>query len=281
MNNPIIELYTIPTLSQDTDWQTIIAKQDCGYLGKKCIKVRKSQPELSIGTCSIRYGVKQPQDLVICPHRYLERGQVFLDCLHLLTLHEPGNELHKIPEIEIPGGSIDYFLVSARAGRVIDFVAIELQALDTTGSFWIPRQKYLASVGISTDEELTGEESYGINWKMTAKTTLVQLHHKVETFERLGKHLVLVLQDALLNYVRREFNFQHIQDAKLGHTMHFHAYSLWRQGNHYRLDLASRSSTDASGIALSLGLQASPDVELDVILNTLQSKLSASTLLSI
>jgi len=190
MTSPLLELFTLSTLRNDIDWSSVGAEQSCAYLGRKCIKVRKSQPDISIGTCSVRYGA-QSKSAIICPHRFLERGQIFFDCLHLLTQHEPGNEIHRISEIEIPGGSVDYFLVSVRNGKVVDFVGIELQALDTTGTLWPPRQQFLQSQGVSSQEEQQKSSAYGINWKMTAKTTLVQLHHKIETFEALGKHLVL------------------------------------------------------------------------------------------
>lgn len=281
MNTPITELFTVSTLRDDIDWSALVESQNCAYLDRKCIKVRKSQPDISIGTCSVKYGVKQARDLIICPYRFLERGQVFLDCLHLLTLHEPGNELHRVAEVEIPGGSVDYFLVSVHAGTVVDFVGIELQALDTTGTLWPPRQQFLNSVGLNFETERSATSPYGVNWKMTAKTTLIQLHHKVETFEGLGKHLVLVLQDELLNYMRREFNFKHIQDAKLGHAMHFHAYALQPRDNDYHINLVSRSSTDANGIASSLGLQASANVKLEAMVSLLQSKISLKTLLRI
>jgi hypothetical protein len=49
---------------------------------------------------------------VICPYRFLERRVIFADCLGLIR-HEAGDELHVVPEISIPGGSVDYFLVSA------------------------------------------------------------------------------------------------------------------------------------------------------------------------
>jgi hypothetical protein len=172
-------------------------------------------------------------------------------------------------------------LVSARNGVVIDFVGIELQSLDTTGTLWPPRQRFLESAGVTVGDTSGLAGSYGINWKMTAKTILVQLHHKVETFESLGKHLVLVLQDHLFGYMRREFNFGHVEDAKLGHSMHFHTYALLPKGNEYRMDLTDRSSTDANGIAASLGLQMSANVELDVIIALLQRKLSADTLMQI
>ncbi|MDX1992339.1 MAG: NotI family restriction endonuclease [bacterium] len=200
MSDAIVELFTVSTRRDNVNWSERVVTQPCSYLDRKCVKVRKSQPEISIGTCSIRHGTKQTRDLVICPHRFLERGQIFLDCLHLLTQHEPGNELHRVAEVEVPGGSVDYFLVSVHDGKVVDFVGIELQALDTTGTLWPARQRFLNSVGLAVEEELSSN-TYGVNWKMTAKTTLVQLHHKVETFEALGKNLVLVLQDHVLGYM--------------------------------------------------------------------------------
>jgi hypothetical protein len=281
MNNTILELFGVSTERRDVDWQNLVSAQICPYLAKKCIKVRKSQPDLSIGTCSIKHGVKSSKGVLICPHRFLERGQIFMDCIHLLTRHEPGNELHKVAEVSIPGGSVDYVLASVRNGTIVDFVGIELQALDTTGTLWPHRQRFLQSAGLTITDTLESSKPYGMNWKMTAKTILVQLHHKIETFEQLNKHLVIVLQDELLAYMRGEFNFAHIQDAKLGDSMHFHAYSLQGRDGQARLSLESRVSTDAQGIATCLGLQASASVELEVIIAALQAKLSAKTLLTI
>ena len=82
------------------------------------------------------YGRASPQPVMICPFRLLERSQVFMDCVHLLTLHEPGNELRIVPEVAVPGGSIDYCLVSVRRGKPRDFVGIELQTMDSTGTVW-------------------------------------------------------------------------------------------------------------------------------------------------
>jgi len=281
MNSNLLELFTFPTQDDNVDWAEVIRQQYCPLIGRTCIKVRKSQPEISIGTCSVKHGVKNSRGVIICPFRFLERKQVFMDCLHLLTLHEPGNELHRVAEMSLPGGNVDYFLVSVRGGKVVDFAGIELQAVDTTGTLWPERQRFLRSVGLDIGEGADISKPYGINWKMTAKTILVQLHHKVETFERLGKHFVIVLQDNLLEYMRREFNFQHIQDARLGDSMHFHAYSLQARENQLRLELASRASTDAAGIASSLGLQVSPRVELEVIIAAIESRLSAKTLLTV
>ena len=278
----IAELFAQRTDSGKTAyWRKIVNRQYCPYLDRKCLKIRKSVPEVSIGTCSVFAG-KDKVPIIICPHRLLERQRIFTDCLHLLTLHQPGNDLHVVSEITVPGGTVDYFVLSAREGRVIDFVGVELQTLDMIGIVWPARQRFLRSIGISVDEEeASSEKTFGMNWKMTAKTTLVQLHHKVETFEFLGKHLVLVMQDVLLAYMRRVFSFQHIDEVRLGDPMHFHAYGSTVHQCGLRLSLTQRVSTDTAGISRSLGLQAESKVEMQDILEQLQAKISSKTLLSV
>ncbi len=280
MTSRILELFTLPTSRQDVDWSNVVEEHYCQYLEKQCVKCRKSQPEIAIGTCSVRHGAQSAKEVIICPHRFLERRQVFMDCIHLLKLHEPGNELHKVSEAAIPGGHIDYFLVSARKGNVVDFVGIELQAVDTTGTLWPERQRFLHSVGVELEEEI-GSKPYGLNWKMTAKTILVQLHHKIETFESLNKHLVLVLQDWMLAYMEREFSFAHVTDAKPGDSMHFHAYCLNATEDRIGLELKSRKSTDANGIAACLGKQEKAPLELEQITSFLQQRISEGTLLTV
>ncbi|WP_129632506.1 NotI family restriction endonuclease [Candidatus Oscillochloris fontis] len=277
----VFELFGVPTFKANEDWESLVEQQYCPYLEKRCIKIRKSQPEIAIGTCTVNHGAKEGVGMIICPHRFLELKQIFMDCIHLLTLHEPGNELHNIAEVDVPGGSIDYVLTSVRNGIVVDFVGIELQALDTTGTLWPHRQRFLQEVGVGDAHGADVNKPYGINWKMTAKTILVQLHHKTETFEHLGKHVVLVLQEPLLDYMRRNFSFSHVEHAKLGDSMQFHSYSLVKEEKQYRLRLNSRSSTNAKGIATCLGLQVTPNVEMEKIITALQAKISSRTRLTL
>jgi hypothetical protein len=198
-----------------------------------------------------------------------------------LTLHEPGNELHIVPEITLPGGSVDYFVVSVSKGKVKDFVGIELQTVDTTGTVWPERQRFLDSVGVKVlKKDIECADSFGMNWKMTAKTILVQLHHKVETFEHLNRKLVLVVQDHLLAYMQQNFAFRHMSEPpRHGDSMHFHAYRLDPTiSGEWRMELAKRLSTDIVGVGQALGLQVSAKVELETIVAQLESKISQKTL---
>ncbi|MDR1896365.1 MAG: hypothetical protein LBR10_06205 [Prevotellaceae bacterium] len=279
-NQKIVELFATSAKQKGVKWASTVARQQCPFVKKRCVKTRKSEPSVSIGTCTVAYG-RNNDNVIICPHRLTENNQIFLDCIHLLTLHEPGNELHIIPEISIPSGNVDYVFASVRNGKVKDFVGIELQALDTTGSVWNYRQSFLKSKGI-TQVEFDANVTFGINWKMTAKTILVQMHHKISTFENLNRHLVLVLQDCLMSYMRKEFSFSHISSIpKTGDSFHFHSYQLLAECNRYQLSLLERASTDANGISKCLGLQAEANVDLEIILKTLENKISGKTLLKL
>lgn len=276
----VAEIYGLPTF-QPASWSTVANTQECPFLNRKCLKNRKSEPKITIGTCTMLYG-RMAQPVMICPFRLLERSQIFTDCIHLLSLHEPGNELRIVAELAVPGGSVDYCLVSVRDNKPRDFVGIELQTLDTTGTVWPERQRFLSQHAVRVKaRDARSAKSFGVNWKMTAKTTLVQLNHKIATFEYLSKRLVLVLQDCLLDYMRGQFAFNRIKGTREGDPMHFHAYELRIEATGYSLKLKERLSTDAAGVAACLGLLADSNVELQAILDQIEAKLPHSTLLTV
>ena len=172
--------------------------------------------------------------------------------------------------------NVDYFLVSARDRKVVDFVGIELQTLDTTGTIWPERQRLLADKGIKVAQrDIRNARTFGMNWKMTAKTILVQMHHKARTFESMNKHLVLVVQEPFLAYMKREFEFCHLsgKTAKLGDAVHIHSYRFESKSK-LRLEMKTRLSTDANGIGRCLGLSADPKMEMDAIIALIEPKLT-------
>ena len=113
-----------------------------------------------------------------------------------------------------------------------------------------------------------------MNWKMTLKTILIQMHHKNETFEHLNKHLVLIIQEPLFEHMISDFNFTSIEGVRLGDPIHIHSYSFIEQDKKLCLSLANRVSTDSEGIANCLGLNAESKVELQDIIKILELKLT-------
>lgn len=275
----ISEFFGLNCKDDSLDFEAAMSAQTCPYTQRICTKMRKSDPNVKIGTCSVKY---QNQDVIICPFRLLEHNQIFIDCLHLLTMHEPGNELYLVPEVQIPGGHVDYFLVSAKDKKVKDFIGIELQTMDTTGTVWPERQRFLNETGIAVDPvDLNNKKPFGMNWKMTLKNILIQMHHKSETFEHLNKHLVLIIQKPLYEHMKSDFNFDGIKGVRLGDPVHIHSYKFEEKEQRLTLSLHTRVSTDSEGIANCLGLNAESKVELQDLIRILEPKLIEANRLKI
>ena len=101
-------------------------------------------------------------------------------------------------------------------------------------------------------------------------------------FEALNRHLVLVTQSEILDYLKANFAFDHVDhQPRRRHAMQFHAYSFSKRKGVYALKLASRMSTDAEGVGWCLGLNAEPKVGMDEIVQQLERKLSPETLLQV
>jgi len=284
----IVELFGVDTRAEGIDWPSVVEGQQCPFSHKKCFKTRKSEPDISIGTCTVLASVtteagRSMEPVMICPNRLIDRQKIFTDCTHLLTKHQPGNDYHLLSEIKIPGGNLDYVLVSAKGQKAVDFVGIELQTLDTTGSVWPSRMSTLNRLGIPVS--VPTAKNYGMNWKMTAKTILVQMHHKAATFANINRHLVLVIQDPLLDYMRREFNFDHFVDpGDHTDTVHFHSYGMQSLASgqlRSGLELNTRISTDVAGIERCLGLKNEAAIEESILLEQISAKLTDFTLFSL
>ncbi len=81
--------------------------------------------------------------------------------------------------------------------------------------------------------------------------------------------------------MKREFTFDHLVAARLGDPMHFHSYSLDDEDGVLKLQLAEQLSTDTGGIAKCLGLQSEAKVELQAIIEQIETKLSDRTLMNL
>jgi len=248
------------------NWKKILTEQQCPFLGRKCIKQRKSDPEQTIGTCIVGY---QGKSLIVCPKRFLENHQIFLDSIGLLTAR--GSQFLILPEVAMPGGSVDYFLVAMRGDHVIDYLGLEIQSLDTTGSggIWNAREDLYSG-------NLQERYQYGINWKMSAKTILIQMHHKAESFETLGRKLVLVLQQQFFDYVSREFQAAHLQTARTEDSVHFHIYDCVELNRKFRLRLLDRKSTNVLGIERMLKLGKGTGISEQEVIQRIKAKLPSA-----
>jgi hypothetical protein len=218
------------------------------------------------------------QPVVICPYRLLQRQQIFHDALSLLAHAGPANTVHVVSEVEIPGGTVDFFLVSSQNDTIEDYLALEIQTLDTTGTVWPARQAFIRE-HIDPAQEVESKP-YGINWKMTAKTILVQMHHKAESVVRLGKKIVLVIQDGLYSYIEKEFDTSRLRAADPGDPVQIHVYRVEQESSgEFVLRLATRYSTTLEGVEVMLGARRSSEISDAELKARLQAKINPQNIL--
>ncbi len=269
--NEIFGLYTNGSIFPDLT--EALQKQSCPYMGgQPCYKTRKSDPNTAIGTCSLCFNnVNQP--ILICPEPLTQYGQVFNDCLQFISSSITGSNLYLVPEVTTSVGRIDYVLAAVRNGTPIDFVAIELQTLDTTGSIWNSRQELLLTHGYYVDKGAARSAGAAINWRMTAKTILAQLLQKSQLFASMNRNLVLVCQTPLFEYMQQNFNFEGVRNADNRDVLHFHMYDYISDGVGMRLNLSSTKSASLDVVESFMGQHRNNNQALQQINATIAGRL--------
>ena len=253
------------------DLKEVLKDQSCPYRSDGiCQKMRKSQPSIKIGTCSVCLGRNAKEPYIICPYRLTEKNRIFNDCLSLIDV--TGNDLYLIPEVSTVAGNIDYILAAVRDDQLSDFVGIELQTLDTTGTIWPHRQEMLRLNNYGVP--LVDLKSVGINWKMTAKTILAQLVQKTQLFSHVGKSIVLVLQEPLYEDMCLKFDFSKVHQSHPSDTMHFHVYSFKSSATKMNLSLSKNTSITATDFEKVMGMNEDPDKWLEKLTESIMGKVS-------
>lgn len=269
--NGVSELFGINVSFLSQQDKKSVENQSCPYTKKECSKMRKSYPQEKIGVCSVKYRSK---DVVICPNRFLEDNTIFKDCVPLLSKTQIDDEIFVIPEVVLPEGQIDFILSLTNKKTIENFVGVEVQSVDTTGSVWDERQKLLIEHGLIKKTSPLVGKTYGLNWKMTVKTILVQMLHKCRIFEKLNKHLVLVIQKSLFNYMLENFNLTDINIDDKNGFIHLHIYDLVNENNSLKLTLFAKKRTNSATIERCIPPSNNKKSDLSSIKKILESRVN-------
>ncbi|MCH3909935.1 MAG: hypothetical protein LKF75_02940 [Bacilli bacterium] len=93
-------------------------------------------------------------------------------------------------------GFFDFTVFSKSSSQGVEYLCLEIQALDTCGSAYKERRK----LGLES-ESTAKEKNYGINWRMSAKTMLSQIVSKLYFLNLHNRKLVLSVQDVFFEKV--------------------------------------------------------------------------------
>ncbi len=169
----------------------------CPFLGRRCVKTLSDG--LISGACTLKPATGGP--VICCPIRlYANNYQILRDVARIAfgpalplvaanSVRAAAGESIAVfgkgwgKELRLPSRSrsgeragayfVDWVLAHiSAAGGLLDFVAVEVQSIDTTGNYRQERESYLK------EKPFTGRSSAGFNWENVNKRILPQIIYK-------------------------------------------------------------------------------------------------------
>ncbi len=230
----------------------------CPFVKAKCIKPKH-------GACSIEQSAEEP--VIICPNRLYAKqhavlGDVAVQAFGPGVLLTPADEIKRRKadgnltgkevavfgkywgsELSIPqpravdeeegtsGFYIDYVMARLdTAGQMAEFTAVEIQTIDTTGSYGEQSAaffKYRPFVDARGNKP--GWSTAGLNWANVSKRILPQLIYKGYVLRRerkCGKGLFFICPTAVLKRIRARLGTKMLEYPIAAGTITFQAYDL-------------------------------------------------------
>jgi Restriction endonuclease NotI len=203
----IVEFFGYDPRDQSLAARTARETFPCPFKGGKCTKTLSRDGTVS-GVCTVRQSMPDP--IIICPNRlYAGKYQVLVDVAsaafgegvrliagdQIRSVEHDGRNVVafgkgwgkelKLPQVKGPDGKgrggyfVDWVLaLIGTNGHLQEFVAVEVQSMDTTGNYREQRAAYLR------EEDFPGYSTAGINWENVSKRILPQIIYKGHVLRR-------------------------------------------------------------------------------------------------
>lgn len=167
----------------------------CPFTKKRCVKAASATP---LPVCSVFRGGRQ---VIICPKRLLERDVIDDVIDSCWTAAAP---VHKAIASEVQlgdFGNVDFVVADVDGSNVENFISVEAQAVDVTGSY---RPAYDALVAGAM---LTRAPTFNLNWDNVYKRYVTQLIRKGFYHHHWDTKMVALMQDDVYKYIYNKFPF--------------------------------------------------------------------------
>ncbi len=181
------------------------AKRLCPFIESSCTKIL-SRDNTIAGVCAVRQKTDGSPDVICCPNRmYADQYKMLHDiserafgiklnlyagraavmkakeeggAIAVFGKNWGGGEL-RLPQREGTGSYyVDWVLARLDSnGKLIEFTAIELQTIDTTGNYRTAREALIEKREIVSD-------TVGLNWENVSKRIIPQLIYKGQVLQR-------------------------------------------------------------------------------------------------
>lgn len=180
------------------------ADYECPYVNSTCTK-RSQRSSGPFPCCSVfrrdKNGTSTP--IVVCPKRFYQ-ADIFHDVIKNCWVGDtPANPVF-VHEVKMGSvGNVDMVIadLSEDNEQVKNFISIELQAIDITGSY---EPAYSAIV---LNKSLDKRPVYNFNYRNVQKRFVTQLVDKGFFHHHWGTKIVAVVQDVIFDKLKEKINF--------------------------------------------------------------------------
>ncbi|MGV0005916.1 MAG: NotI family restriction endonuclease [Candidatus Porifericomitaceae bacterium WSBS_2022_MAG_OTU9] len=192
-NKDIVEIFGYAPDDLSESSRSLWNLEACPFIERACSKTNHDKT-ITYGTCSVttHYG-----DCIICPNRlyenkYASLKKVALDAFganaKFLTYEEFIPRRNKVSECVVALGhasgkevklgttlSMDWVLAKVVAGKLVEYVGIEVQSIDITGNY---RDNWYAYKNLKDSNAVIPKSAHGMNWANVHKRLIPQLIRK-------------------------------------------------------------------------------------------------------
>lgn len=188
---------------------------ECPFIKSPCLKRSKQlvdnepYPVCSLWKRSDGEAVAADDLIFVCPKRFYAVDFLKEVIEHCWPGEKPTNP-KVAPEVKMTGfGNVDFVIADVQDdGEVGQFLSVELQAIDITGSVFKAYQAIRAS------EDLAKRPTYGFNWDNVYKRYITQLIRKGYFHHHWKSKIVAVIPEQVYQYITGRADFMRSTDVR-------------------------------------------------------------------
>lgn len=187
---------------------------ECPFIKSRCPKRSTQLPDEPYPVCTLwRRSTGEPdpgRDLIfVCPKRFYAVDFLTEVIEHCWPGEKPKNP-RVAPEVKMAGfGNVDFVIADVQDdGEVEQFLSVELQAIDITGSVFPAYQALRAGA------DLERRPTYGLNWDNVYMRYVTQLIRKGYFHHHWKSKIVAVIPEQVYQYITSRADFIRSADVK-------------------------------------------------------------------
>lgn len=218
----------------------------CPFINSKCTK-RSQRFSGPYPVCSIFHGKNENRKLMcVCPKRFFQASftQKIIETCWVGEIPKDPIVVHEVKMEDF--GNVDFVIADLDDSKkhVIQFISVELQAVDITGTV----EPAFQSV-INSDEVCEKSFNYGINWENVRKRYITQLINKGFFHHHWKSKIVAVIQETLYDNLRSKIKFDELDPKSDTSNIVFMLYDFVKiemPDNTYRYEIEYKHAIGTS-----------------------------------